>query len=321
MPQAQRTMVISLQKAGTHLMQGLMLKLGYRMAGVPRPSPDNVPEFSDEDLRRIASITRSAGEYERVADLRGDALRRETRDDWAALVWSWQRRLGQRVVNRYGQRSFDFADENISNPHISYSKFADTPPGLCWIFHELDIDKVDGAFLDEWVKTGNPPLFYNYRDPRDTVISMINFLEGRTPAGYGNFYEFDIFHRVLRSMKTWDEKIDYALRDTSFLGRDQFERSMWLLHHPDVCKVRFEDLVGPKGGGSRDRQVETLSRMVAHLGSDVDPEKTVDSIYDEGSWSFFQGRSGAWRDHFSERNIARFKEQFGDLLERYGYEW
>ncbi|MFE9632481.1 hypothetical protein [Streptomyces sp. NPDC006463] len=320
MPQAPRTMVISLQKAGTHLMQGLMVKLGYKMTGVPRPVPGNTPEFDDAQLLEIASITRSREEYEGLLGLDSETLRKATRDDWAALGWHWQQRLGQRVVNRYGQTRVDFSREVISNRHISYSKFADTPRGLCWIFHELDIDKVDGTFLSEWVATDAPPLVFNYRDPRDTVISMINFLEGRTAAGYGNFYEFDVFHKILGSLPTWEEKIDYALRDPSFLGRDQFERSMWLLRHPDVCKVRFEDLVGPKGGGSRERQVDALGRLLTHIGSGEDPEQVADKIYNQDSWSFFRGRSGAWREHFTANNVARFNEQFGDLLEQYGYE-
>ncbi|KUL32186.1 hypothetical protein [Streptomyces regalis] len=149
---------------------------------------------------------------------------------------------------------------------------------------------------------------------------MLGFLEGRTSAGYGNFYEFDIFHKILKSLPTWEEKIDYALRDPSFLGRDQFERSMWPLRHPDVCKVRFEDLIGPKGGGSRERQVESLARLFAQIGSPEDPEDVADRIYNENSWSFFKGRSGSWREHFTDKNIARFDEQFGDILEQYGYE-
>ncbi|MEV0224783.1 hypothetical protein [Streptomyces sp. NPDC050704] len=320
MPQAPRTMVISLQKAGTHLMQGLMVNLGYKMTGVPRPAPNNVPEFDDAQLLHIASLTRSREEFDALKQLDSELLRQATRDDWAALGWHWQQRLGQRVVNRYGQTRVTFAEEVISNPHIAYSKFADTPPGLCWIFHELDIDKVDGSFLSEWVSTGNPPLVFNYRDPRDTIVSMINFLEGRTPAGYGNFYEFDVFHKILKSLGSWEEKIDYALRDPSFLGRDQFERSLWLLRHPDVCNVRYEDLVGPKGGGSREQQVETLGRLLTHIRSDEDPEHLVDKIYNQDSWSFFKGRSGAWREYFTQRNSARFDEQFGDLLEQYGYE-
>jgi hypothetical protein len=160
----------------------------------------------------------------------------------------------------------------------------------------------------------------NYRDPRDTVVSMINFLEGRTREGYGNFYEADIFSTILASKSTWDEKIDYALRDPSFLGRDQFERALWLLNHPKVCKVRYEDLVGPRGGGDRERQVDAVRRILRHVGSDRDPETVAGRVYNPDSWSFYRGRTGAWRERFTARNLARFTEQFGDLLEQYGYE-
>ncbi|HEY1616333.1 MAG TPA: hypothetical protein VGG25_01880 [Streptosporangiaceae bacterium] len=313
-------MVISLQKAGTHLVQGLMQQLGYKMTGVTRPTPDSVPRFDDAQLLRIASVTRSREEYQELQQLTGAELARATRDDWQALCWSWHRRLGQRVINRYGQTRYDFADTVISNPHISYTKFADTPPGICWILHELDLDKVDGNFLGEWVTTGSPPLIFNYRDPRDTLISMINFLERRTATGYGNFFEFQIFHQILGAMSTWEEKIDYALRDRSFIGGDQFERSLWLLRHPAVCKANYEDLVGPRGGGSRKRQVSAVAALLTHIGSDADPEKVADDLYDQGSWSFFRGRTGTWREFFTERNEARFNERFGDLLAQYGYE-
>jgi hypothetical protein len=321
MVQAPRAMVISLQKAGTHLMQGLMLELGYKMAGVPRPAPDNVPDFDHEQRKSIAALTLSKKDYDELLELEGtEAFDDRTSEAWAALNWHWQRRLGQRVVNRYGQTRYDFAAAVITNPHLSYTRFADTPPGLCWIFHELDVNAVDGSVLSEWVQTESPPLVFNYRDPRDTVVSMINFLEGRTREGYGNFYEFDVFSAILADLPTWEEKIDYALRDRSFLGRDQFETALWLLRHPNVCKVSYEDLVGPRGGGSRQRQVAAVERLLRHVGSPEDPEHVADRVYNPQSWSFYRGRCGAWRDHFTPRNVARFTEQFGDILEQYGYE-
>jgi hypothetical protein len=170
------------------------------------------------------------------------------------------------------------------------------------------------------VGTGTPPLVLNYRDPRDTVVSMINFLEGRTREGYGNFYEADIFSTILASKPTWDEKIDYALRDPSFLARDQFEKALWLLNHPNVCKVRYEDLVGPRGGGTRQQQIKAVDRVLRHVGSNLDAEAVADRVYNPNAWSFHQGRGGGWRERFSQRNLDRFTEQFGDLLEQYGYE-
>nr|WP_062333238.1 hypothetical protein [Herbidospora sakaeratensis] len=321
MNREQRVMVISTQKSGTHLMQELMLELGFKMVGVPRPGPHTVPRFDEEQSLAIGAQVLSKVDYDEFAGLRGTAAFEErAREAWAAMVWHWQRQLGQRVVNRYGRTRYEYAEHIATNPHLSYSRFADTPPGLCWIFHELDIERVDGTFLSEWVETGCPPLIFNYRDPRDAVVSMINFLEGRTKEGYGNFFEADIFSAILQSKPTWEEKIDYALRDRAFLARDQFEKALWLLNHPNVCKVRYEDLVGPQGGGSRERQLDAVNRVLTHIGSGRDAEEVAGRVYNPDAWSFYKGRSGGWRERFTERNTARFTEQFGDLIEQYGYE-
>lgn len=321
MTRAPRSMVISLQKSGTHLLQELMLELGYKIVGVPRPSPRTVPEFDDEQRLAIAALVLSKRDYDELLELQGtEAFDESARETWSALVWHWQRRLGQHVVHRYGQTRLDHTDAVISNPYLPYTRFADTPPDLCWIFHQLALDRADGSFIGEWVETGSPPLLFNFRDPRDTVVSMINFLEGRTRAGYGNFYEADIFSAILASKPTWEEKIDYALRDPAFLARDQFQQTLWLLNHPRVCKVRYEDLIGPEGSGSRSRQVETVNGILRHVGSRRDAEEVARRVYNPDSWSFHRGRIGDWRDVFTRRNVDRFREQFGDILEQFGYE-
>jgi hypothetical protein len=320
MNRAPRVLVISLQKSGTHLVQDLMLELGYRTVGVPRPAPHTVPEFDAEQRAAIAALVLSKEDHDELLEHAGtEEFTARTDQAWGALCWHWQRRLGQRVVNRYGQTRLVVAEAACTNPYLPYTRFADTPAGLCWIFHELDLDRVDGSFLSEWVETGTPPLIFNYRDPRDSVVSMINFLEGRTRAGYGNFYEADIFSAILASKPTWDEKLDYALRDPAFLARDQFRAATWLLNHPKVLKIRYEDLVGERGGGSRERQVDAVQRVLGHLDVDLDADAVAARVYNPDSWSFYRGRSGGWRDRFTDRTLARFTEQFGDILEQYGY--
>jgi hypothetical protein len=319
-----QVMVISLQKAGTHLMQGLMGRLGYKMAGVPRPDPTNQPVFDAKQCRQLAELALSESDYAELLELEGtDEYPRRIQQIWAALGWHWQSRLGQHIVARYGQVRLTSANTVLTNPYLDYSRFDQLPPGICWIFHELDVNKTDGTFLHEWASENSPRMIYNYRDPRDTLVSMINFLEGRTPAGYGNFYEFEIFSKVLRSKPTWEEKLDYAIADTSFLGWDQFHKGVWLLNHPNVCKVRYEDLVGANGGGSRERQVDALSRMLKHLDAHealADVEQIASDIYDRNSWSFFRGQTGSWREVFTRRNEAHFREVYGDILEQYEYE-
>ncbi|GAA4262996.1 hypothetical protein GCM10022255_103540 [Dactylosporangium darangshiense] len=308
-------------KAGTHLVQELMLNLGYRIVGAPRPTPHAAPRLDTEQRKAVAALVLSKADYDEVLQLEGTPLFAERTDEaWSALLWHWQSRLGQPVVNRYGQTRLDFAEETITNPYLPYTRFADTPSGLCWIFHELDLHRADGNFLSEWVETSSPPLIYNYRDPRDVLVSMINFLEGRTESGYGNFFEAEIYSAILASKPTWEEKIDYALSDPVFLGHHAFERALWLLNHPKVLNVRYEDLIGERGGGSHARQIETVNRVLQHLGSREDAEAVAATVYNPDAWSFYRGRTGGWRERFTPRNIARFRERYGDVLECYGYE-
>ncbi len=317
-----RVLIVSPQKTGTHLIQELMLELGFKIVGATRPSTRNTPVFSDTQRRKIARLVHNDSEYEDIVHPKNssDFLAR-TDEAWKALCWSWYRRFGQPVANRYGQDKSDFVDFTATNPKIAGTRFSETPDGLCWIWHDLNISTVDGSFVGEWCDTGEPPVILNYRDPRDALVSLINFVEGKTPKGYGNFYERRVFNAILRGKSTMAEKIDYALRDPYFLARTEFEKAIWLLHHPGVCKVRYEDLVGPRGGGTRETQVAAVHRVLEHVGAtDKDAEAVADRIYSTDAWSFHRGRTGSWREAFSAENLTLFKERYGEVLEQYGYE-
>ncbi|ORT57364.1 hypothetical protein [Streptomyces sp. CB03238] len=319
---SERVLIVSPQKTGTHLIQELMLELDFKIVGATRPSPRNTPVFGDEERRRIARLVHNDAAYEEIAGLAGSPeFVTRTDEAWQALCWSWYRRFGQPVANRYGQEKYDLVDVTATNPTLASTRFSQTPPGLCWIWHDLDISAVDGSFIGEWCDTGEPPVVLNYRDPRDALVSLINFVDGKTSKGFGNFYERRVFHAILSSKSTMSEKIDYALRDPYFLARTEYEKAIWLLHHPGVCKVRYEDLVGPKGGGSRDAQVTAVQRVLEHVNAaDQDAEAIADRIYNTDAWSFYQGRTGTWREVFSKENVALFDERYGHVLEQYGYE-
>lgn len=320
---APRVVIVSPQKNGTHMIQELMLALGYKVIGATRPTPQNTPQFDAAARRQIAELVYGSDDLAELAGLDEDAaeFRRRTDDAWTALLWTWYRRFGQPVVNRYGLERSDFVDRVVTSAHMARSRFAQTPAGLCWIWHDLDITKVDGAFLGEWADHDDPPMILQHRDPRDALISLINFVEGRTAQGYGNFYERRVFNRILLDKPTMADKIEYALRDPYFLARTEYDKAIWLLHHPAVCKVRFEDLVGPKGGGSATNQRKAVSRIIAHVGATgADVERAADAIFNPRSWSFHKGQIGAWREAFSARNLDMFDDLYGDVLDQFGYE-
>jgi hypothetical protein len=318
---APRIMMVSPQKTGTHLVLELAVALGYRVFGAIRSTPRNAPQFTDEQRREIARLVLAEDEHAELLKLDDpDEFRDRTDRAWSALAWSWQRRLGQPVVNRYGQDLHDSVDRTATNPLFGRTRFAETPAGLCWIWHELDPSTVDGSFVAEWTDTGDPRMILNLRDPRDALLSLVNFIDGRTNQGIGNFYERRIYNKVLSTFDTLEQKIDYALRDRYFLAAQEFERALWLLHHPDVCVVRYEELAGPAAGGSRPAQLAAVSRVMRHVGVGGDPATYADVVYNPDSWSFHRGRIGEWRAHFTARNLRHFHERYGDICEQLGYE-
>ena len=98
---------------------------------------------------------------------------------------------------------------------------------------------------------------------------------------------------------------------------------MGWLNHEGTLTVRFEDLVGPKGGGSEDSQLATLARIASHVDREVDTRRLRDiaeCVWSPRSGTFRQGQIGQWRDHFSEEQKKLFKEVAGEQLIALGYE-
>ena len=93
---APRVIIVSMMKSGTHLLQELMVALGYGMYGAGvRLRPEILPVLDRETRWRIARI---AYDKPTVAALEGtdEAHFTEATDRaWDALSWSWHIRFDQ----------------------------------------------------------------------------------------------------------------------------------------------------------------------------------------------------------------------------------
>ena len=78
-------------------------------------------------------------------------------------------------------------------------------------------------------------------------------------------------------------------------------------------------MVGSRGGESDEAQLDTVKRILAHLDKDEDPHRYVERLFSSKSITFFRGRTGAWREQFSEQNRRLFNTLRGDVLDLYGY--
>jgi hypothetical protein len=86
--------------------------------------------------------------------------------------------------------------------------------------------------------------------------------------------------------------------------------------------VKFEDLVGPRGGGSAETQKRTVERVARHVG--LEPEERMMRTVEENifgvSNTFRKGQIGGWREEFSEEHARAAREIAGPLLVKLGYE-
>lgn len=161
------------------------------------------------------------------------------------------------------------------------------------------------------------------RDPRDVVISAQHYVTKMTAH--------DLHRRFTEQYRTADERIAAIIAGfpANEYGRGQdsiaerLERYLPWLSTPGVLVVRFEDLVGAAGGGSRERQDAAVEAVGRHVDRALRPDQVravAGRVWSDKSSTFRQGRAGGWRDHLSPEHIRLFKEHAGRELVELGYE-
>lgn len=93
---------------------------------------------------------------------------------------------------------------------------------------------------------------------------------------------------------------------------------------PQAYITRFEDLIGPAGGGSAEAQRRETRNILEHIGYWLRWESLVAAharrLFTAASPTFRSGQIDDWKRHFTERHKVAFKEVAGQLLIELGYE-
>ncbi|MFD4921368.1 sulfotransferase domain-containing protein [Streptomyces goshikiensis] len=318
---AERVLVISPRKSGTHLVQELLVHLGYRIYGEPVPPPEGRPDFSIRERLAMAERYLDPGEFGALDPRRDrEAFLRTTDQVWLQLAWAWQTRMAVAPLTHVEAVAPAAGFGPKMSPDIWTAPFSQTPPGIAWIFHSADIWRMDASFLAEWVNTGSPKVILNYRDPRDVLLSLVDFFSRNNGLRFRRFPETAIFGPVLESIQDPAAKIDYALSDPAMPLLGDYESAISFLHHPNVCTVSFEELVGPQGGGGHQTQRDAVRRVAAWLDQDVDADAVAEELFTPRSFTLNKGRAGRWREAFTPAHTERFEARFGHLLDTFGYD-
>lgn len=188
------------------------------------------------------------------------------------------------------------------------------PPGVIgWGY--VDATPQNASFLTQAGRVN----YFIYRDPRDMLVSQVFFAT--------DMHEEHGMHAYYQSLPDFDARLKVAItgidRDGLFMVnvKQRYEGVFAWLETPGVMCIRFEDLVEERGAA-----LNAMLNEVEKTGYKIPTPREqalsvlVDAIQPKKSRTFRSGKTGGWRQYFTEEHKRLFKEVAGDLLVRLGYE-
>ena len=174
--------------------------------------------------------------------------------------------------------------------------------------------------LDSILRDNNIKMLFIIRDPRGIIFSDARFLAE---------YPHHIMHDYYRSLPL-EERIMATItgvpagpgRPRMLNIRERVTRSVAWMEKQYCYTTYFEKLVGVRGGGARDAQIQELSAIADHLCisvKDSELASIANSLFG-GTRTFNKGVIGGWREAFTLEHCAACKDMIGDLLIDLGYE-
>ena len=199
--------------------------------------------------------------------------------------------------------------QNSPVPHTWYFPHGnDSHVPASRFFHEIgQVDR--GGFEHPLFTT---PVIFMYRNPLDILVSEATYLGagGKAPASH--------YFQALDEATRISELIENPLLVGWFHER-MMSFSPWL-SLPNVIPVSFEELVGPKGGGSLDAQVRAIWSLQLRLQIPGVPAFFAEVAFFTGSPTFNKGQIGRHKQVLKPRHmdaLAGFPQQF---MQRFGYD-
>ncbi|MCH6257182.1 hypothetical protein MLD52_11540 [Puniceicoccaceae bacterium K14] len=294
---AENPILVSLAKSGSHLVTRVLKELGYDIIGPGgrMPKRKEILSFVRHGSRLGMNLRKSVG---------FDAV------NMSIVPNAFSRALQLVVRGLIGKKSF-------KAPFLG--DIASIPNDICLCLHTFVLDRIDNPFFQTWSRKGEPKIIYSFRDPRAIVSSYVRYLM-RGYGGIGKYPDQYAHSAILRAMDNNHDRIMHAITDTTFPYHNSLRECTWLLLHPQVLNLRYEDLVGENGGGDERRQGMEIVRLMTHLNVGGDPAEIARVAYNKDTETFAKGKIDTWKSEFNEKHIEAINQRIGDLIALYGYD-
>ncbi|HET9914932.1 MAG TPA: hypothetical protein VFQ13_23790 [Anaerolineales bacterium] len=161
--------------------------------------------------------------------------------------------------------------------------------------------------------------YFVYRDPRDMLVSQVFFAT--------DMHEEHGMHAYYESLPDFGARLNVAITGIDQDGlhmvsvKQRYEGVFQWLEQKHVLCIRFEDLIN-----NRDVTLNTMLAEVERTGYKIPAPREkaltilIEAIQPRKSHTFRSGKTGGWREHFTDEDKQLFKDVAGDLLVRLGYE-
>ncbi|MCX7551334.1 sulfotransferase domain-containing protein [Xanthomarina sp. F2636L] len=156
-------------------------------------------------------------------------------------------------------------------------------------------------FHDSIIKTvneNNIKIIHLIRDPRDVLLSHLNYIEKMDTTQKS--------HKLIRQYNTRFDKLKAMIEgkhDVLEPFSEVLDKFQPWLNQPEVLCVKFEHLIGPNGGGSKELQVDAVKNISNFISVDINKdelESICNSIFSSKSSTFNKGKIGNWKNTLSE---------------------
>jgi hypothetical protein len=161
--------------------------------------------------------------------------------------------------------------------------------------------------------------YFIYRDPRDMLVSQVFFAT--------DMHEEHGMHTFYKSLPDFGERLKVAITGIDREGlkmvsvKQRYEGVFAWLEQSGVMCIRFEDLIN-----KRDATLNIMLDQVEKTGYTIPTprekaiEILVEAIQPKKSHTFRSGKTGGWKEYFSDEHKKLFKEVAGGILVKLGYE-
>jgi len=155
------------------------------------------------------------------------------------------------------------------------------------------------------------------RDPRAILASFVPYV-----LNDSNHFLHSMFHKMEEDSRY------HAVLDGVASSRQKLQslRSCCLALDPWIQSsrtvvVRFEDIVGSRGGGSDIVRDRTLNQLKEALDLPAGKMAMVsEHLYGAGRHTFRKGQVNSWKEEIPSAILTRTDSELGDVLDSWGYE-